>query len=190
MTAIVVNHLGDRFPRRDEVGIAVLYFSYSMRGEQTKEKLLAGLLRQLVKREHCYSETVQSLYEQCKSAGRRPLLNDMVVLLDYVAGTFSQVFVVVDALDECEGTEWSPLVRELRGLQTMFPALRLMFTFRPHVVVLEKMANATTINIRAHPSDLEHYVVMQLSRLSKHVTETANLRRDVIQGIVKAADGM
>jgi Cdc6-like AAA superfamily ATPase len=190
MSSIVVNHLGERFPRRDGVGIAVLYCSYSMRGEQAKEKLLAGLLRQLLQRKHCCSETVQSLYEQCKSAGRRPSLDEMVVLLKHVASSFSQAFVVVDALDECEGTEWSPLVRELRRLQTLFPALRLMFTFRPHVIVLEEMAEAATLNIRAHRSDIEHYVATHLSRLSQHVTEAANLRRDVIQGIVAAADGM
>ncbi len=47
MSAIVVNHLEERFPCRDGVGIAVLYCSYSTQEEQTTEKLLAGLHRLL-----------------------------------------------------------------------------------------------------------------------------------------------
>ncbi len=190
MSAIVVNWLGERFPRRDEVGIAVLYCSYTMQEEQTKEKLVAGLLRQLVKREQFESEKVHSIYENCKSAGRRPKLTELAALLQHVAGAFSKAFVIVDALDECVGMEWSPLVSELRGLQALCPALRLMLTFRPHVTIADEMAEAAILNIRANPSDMEHYVAMQLWRLSKHVTETTELRREVVTGIVDAADGM
>jgi hypothetical protein len=65
-----------------------------------------------------------------------------------------------------------------------------MLTFRPHVTITEEIAEAAILNIRADPSDLEHYVTMQLWRLSKHVTETAELRQKVVKGIVDAADGM
>jgi hypothetical protein len=190
MSAIEVNYLEKKFPRRDEVGIAVLFCSYSMQEEQTKEKLLAGLLRQLVKRTHWGSEKLQTFHEQYKNAGKRPSFNDMVILFHHVAGTLSNLFVVVDALDECEGTNWSPLISELRRLQSLVPVLRLMITFRPHIAVAEELADAATLNIRADRGDLEHYVKMQLPRLSKHVTETANLREEVIKGIVDASDGM
>ncbi len=173
MSAIAVNWLGERFPRRNEVGIAVLYCSYSMQEEQTKEKLVAGLLRQLLKREQFETKKVHSIYEECKSARRRPNLKELATLLQHVAGGFSKAFVIVDALDECVGMEWSPLVSELRGLQAQCPALRLMITFRPHVTIAEKMPEAAILNIRADPNDLGHYVTMQLRRLSKHVTYTA-----------------
>jgi hypothetical protein len=190
MSAIAVNWLGERFPRRDEVGIAILYCSYSMQEEQTKEKLVAALIRQLVKREQFESEKVHSIYEECKSAKRRPNLKELASMLQHVAGSFCKAFVIVDALDECVGMEWSPLVSELQGLQALCPALRLMLTFRPHVTIAEEMSEAAILNIRADPSDLEHYVLMQVWRLSKHVTETAELRQQVVKGIVDAADGM
>jgi hypothetical protein len=190
MSAIAMNWLGERFPRRDEVGIAVLYCSYSMQEEQSREKLVAALLRQLVKREQLESEKVHSIYEECKSAKRRPNLKELASMLQHVAGSFSKAFVIVDALDECVGMEWSPLASELRGLQALCPALRLMLTFRPHVTIAEKMGEATTLHILADPNDLKHYVTMQLWRLSKHVTETAELRQEVVKGIVDAADGM
>jgi Cdc6-like AAA superfamily ATPase len=190
MTAIVVNSLLDRFSKVDDVGVVVFYCSYSMREEQTKEKLLAGLLRQLVKPKHSESDRVQALYELCKNAKRRPSFSELSGLLQHVAGTYSKMFIVIDALDECESKDWSPLITELRRLQTQLPALRLMVTFRQHVKITEEFTDAVTFEIRAHSWDLEHYIKGHMPRLSKHVEETAGLREEVIEAIVKAADGM
>ncbi len=190
MSAIAVDWLSQRFPRREEVGIAVLYCSYSMQNEQTKEKLLARLLRQLINHGHCESEKLRTLYEELTAAKRRPSLDVMAGLFRHVAGTFSRVFVVIDALDECKGLDWTPVVAGLRRLQTLIPALRLLMTFRPHVTFGEEMAEAATLSIRADSWDLKQYVAMGLSQLSKHVRENDYLRREVIKAIVDTADGM
>jgi Cdc6-like AAA superfamily ATPase len=190
MSALVVNHLRETPPRYEDTGVAVLYCSYSMREEQTKEKLLAGLLRQLINHQHAEWEKIQAFYGRCKSAGRRPSFSELSGLLQRVAGTYSRVFIVLDALDECEDTERLPLLSELRRLQPLLPSLKLMFTFRPHVDVTDTFTAAVTCEIRADFWDLEHYISEQLPRLSSHVKQTAGLRDEVIQGIIKAADGM
>ncbi len=190
MAAIVVNHLRVAYSSREDIGVAVLYCSYSMRAEQTKEKLLAALLRQLVKPEHSASEKLETLFEQCEKAKRRPTFSELTGLLQYVAGTYSEVFVVVDALDECDAKEWCPIISELRHMQSLLPALKLLITFRPHVTITEDFTEAATMEICADSWDLEHYVNEQIPNLSKHVEENVSLREEVIQGIVKAADGM
>jgi hypothetical protein len=190
MTAIVVNYLREAFMRREDIGIAVLYCIYSIREEQTKEELLAGILRQLIKHRHCDSGRVITLYEHRKDAGRRPSFSQQSKLLQCVAATYSTVFVVADAEDECEGIEWSPLMSELGHLQSCFPALRLMVTFRPHVTVTEKSTCATSFEIRADSWDLRHYISGRMSRLSKHVEDDASLRKMVLHEITIAADGM
>ncbi len=126
MTAIVVDRLRQMFSGRADIGIAVLYCSYSTREQQTKKKLLAGLLRQLVKLTHFESEDVQALYGQCKDAGRKLSSSDLYTLVQPVASTSSPIFIVIDALDECESENWSPLLSELRSLRTLLPAIRLM----------------------------------------------------------------
>ncbi len=104
LTAIVVNDLRERFWCRDDVGVAVAYCSYSMREEQTKETLLAGLLRQLVKHKHSELEHVQALYKNCKNVGRRPSFSELSRLLRNVARSYSTTFIVLNALDECDDT--------------------------------------------------------------------------------------
>jgi hypothetical protein len=190
MAATVVNHLRVTFSSHDDIGVAVFYCRYTTGPEQTKEKMLAALLRQLVRREHSVSEKLQTLLDQCKKASRRPTFAELTGLLQHVAGTYSKVFLVVDALDECDVTEWSPLISELRHMQRLLPALRLLTTFRPHVTVTQDFTEAVTLPIRADTWDLEHYVNERVPHLSKHVGENLSLREEVIQGIVKAADGM
>jgi hypothetical protein len=65
-----------------------------------------------------------------------------------------------------------------------------MFTFRPHVTLRDDFTGAVTLMIRANNWDLKHYVAEHMSRLSKHVRDTAGLKEEVIKGIVTAAKGM
>ncbi len=67
MAALVVNHLRETLLRHEFISVAVLYCSYSVRDEQTKEKLLAGLLRQLIKHHHSGSTEVEAFYQQSQT---------------------------------------------------------------------------------------------------------------------------
>jgi Cdc6-like AAA superfamily ATPase len=190
MTAIAVNYLRERFANSDDVGVAVVYCSYSIREEQTEEKLLAALLRQLVKPKHSESERFRTLYETCKRAERGPVFSELSSLLGEVTATYSTVYIVVDALDECEGTMWSTFLTEIQRVQALIPILKLMTTFRPHVAVAKELPETKRIEIRADSRDLERYVTEHISRLSKSIHETEGLQKEVVDGIVIAADGM
>jgi hypothetical protein len=161
-----------------------------MQKEQVREKLLIGLLRQLVKQQHCASEKVQSLHSICRQARRSPTFDELSSLLQHIAGTHSRVLIVIDALDECPSAECLALISEIRRLQKLLPTIRVMATFRPHVNLNDDLANADKLEICASDSDLEHYFYCNISRLSQRVGETQSLRKAVVQGIIKAADGM
>jgi hypothetical protein len=105
MTAIVVHSLHQWFSGSD-VGIAALYCNYKMREEQNARLFIAGLLQQLVKQEHGQSQQMQTLVEQRKTVDRRPSFNELTDLLRFVATKLRIVFIVVDALDECQSDEW------------------------------------------------------------------------------------
>ncbi len=189
MTAIVVHHLRSRLLGHD-IGIAVLYCSYRMRDEQKKEKLMGALLRQLVTPKHSALEVLQALVEQCKAEGRRPTFDELSKLIQHVFNAYTKVYVIIDALDECASVEWSPLMAELQRLQAMLPAVRLMVTFRPQIDVKNNFLAVSKLEIRADDGDLERYIDNNIMHLSKYVVENPTLKKDVIQGIIKAADGM
>jgi hypothetical protein len=161
-----------------------------MREEQNATTFLAGLLRQLVKKEHTQSQRVQALVEQCSKAGRRPSLDELAGLLEFVAETFTTVFLVIDALDECQSAEWPQLISQLRNLQARVPVIRLMVTTRPQLAFGAEFEDAAKVEICAHDADLGHYINSQMPRLSKHVLQTPGLQDKVVSGIIHAANGM
>ncbi len=186
MTAIVVNSLREN---GSDIGVAVLYCSYMQQG-QAQEKLLAGLLQQLVSPQHCRLEKVEALWSACKKVGRPPILDELSSLLQNIAATYSRVHIVVDALDECPPAECLALLSEIRRLQELLPRIRFLATFRPHLSLDDDFATADKLKIRANASDLEPYLNCNILQLSPRVEEIPTLKIATVQGIIKAADGM
>jgi hypothetical protein len=105
LTSIVINDLSTRFPANQNVGIAYLYCNFRRRDEQSAENLLASLLKQLTQERSSLPESVKALYDHHKDKRTRPLFDEISRTLQSVAAMSSQVFIVVDALDECQASD-------------------------------------------------------------------------------------
>jgi Cdc6-like AAA superfamily ATPase len=189
MMALVVSYLRAKFPN-SVAGVAVLYCSYKMREEQNVQNLLAGLLRQLAKKEHILSRYAKGLTEQWQQQKRLPSFTEVTGLLRNVMGTYTTTFIVIDAPDECESVTCSKLLDELLDLQRQLPSIRLLVTCRPQPLIENIFEDATKLEIRASEADLESFLDAELPRLSKHVERDSKLKEAVIEEIIKAADGM
>ncbi len=189
MTAIVIDALHRRF-REPDVGIAVVYCNYKMQEEQNARTFLADLVKQLAKQKHTQSRRVKALVEVCARAKRKPSLIELADLLRRVTKKYTDVFIAVDALDECQSAEWPQLISTLQQLQARVPAVRVMVTARPQLMLGTEFRDAVRTDICAHAVDLRQYIDSQVSRLSKHVVRTAGIKEVVTQGIIQAANGM
>jgi hypothetical protein len=187
MTAIVVNHLREMY---QNIGTAVLYCSYNMDQLQTRVKLLGGLVRQLVSQKHTELEALQELYEACKKSGRPPTFAELSCCFEQIIGLYSQVFILIDAVDECGNAEAHALISEIQLLQARRPSAQLMLTFRPHVRIGGCFTRAREIEIRAGDGDLGHYLNCNMLRLSKRVHDTPALKEVAVSRIIRAAHGM
>ncbi|KAL2355080.1 hypothetical protein BJ546DRAFT_842277, partial [Cryomyces antarcticus] len=98
MASIVIDHLLSTVPNTD-VGVAYSCCAYK---EQHKAKdLVAALLRQLVRQLPALPEAVKDLYMRHHQRKTLPRRHEFAEVLRYVASGFSQVFLIIDALDEC-----------------------------------------------------------------------------------------
>jgi hypothetical protein len=190
MTAIVVNFLRAKHMGGNNIGISVLYCSYPLRQEQTKEKLMASLLRQLLTHEQSKSEEMVTLNRQCLAEGRRPSFSELSSLLEHVLEAKSKVFILIDALDECSSSEWPALTAEMQRLQALVPSVRLLLTYRPQIIFEGDFLDSDELHIRASDHDMERYIRNHISQLSKHVRDQPGLKETVVQSIIQAADGM
>jgi hypothetical protein len=132
LTSIVVEDLTTRFRNDKSVGIACLYFNFRRQHEQKLEDQIASLLKQLLQRLSSVPDNVKFIYNQHKDKQTRPSLDEILKTLESIITTYSRVYIVVDALDECQlsGGCRPKFLSSVLGLQARTGA-RLFVTSRP-----------------------------------------------------------
>jgi hypothetical protein len=105
LTSIVVNDLSTRFPKDAAVGLGYVYCNFRRQDEQTVENLLAALLKQLAKRIVSLLDSVKVLYEHHMDKQKRPSRDEVSRSIQLIVDSYARVFVVIDALDECQALD-------------------------------------------------------------------------------------
>jgi Cdc6-like AAA superfamily ATPase len=195
MASIVVEHLWKTFPEKafpDHItGIAVLYCSYKGGEEQRDVNLLSALLKQLVQGQQLIPEPVKNLYDLHKRRQSRPSLDEISKSLLAIFKSYSEVFIINDALDECrddDGTR-TKLLSRIRNLQT-HSNVKLMATSRLITKIEQEFKKDIRLDVRASNEDVERYLDSQMSQLPSCVLERPSLQQRIKTDIIKAADGM
>ncbi|RYP92526.1 hypothetical protein DL770_001392 [Monosporascus sp. CRB-9-2] len=119
LSCTVVDDLRKRFHDDATIGIAYVYCNFRRHDEQKAEDLLSSLLKQLSQGRPSLPETVKALYDSHLKGKTRPSLGEISGSLQSVGAMYSRVFVVIDALDECQAVEdcRKTFLSEIFGLQ-------------------------------------------------------------------------
>ena len=154
--------------------VAYLYFEYSERKSYTPKHLLGGILCQIVEGDKRLQKLVHQRRRMCLEA---PTLGDLQDLLYEVVDASREVYLVIDALDECP-----PELRcELFKLLPEHPGLRILVTSR-YLNELGSMTQGfTTTIIRADKQDLDIFIDERLSQFPLLRTLDAKTAREIIQ---------
>ena len=190
VAAIAIDHLS-RTIQNDTNGVAYMYCNYQSRADQNTTILLAAILRQLVQAQRSIPESVLRLHEHHSSRGTRPSLDEIFGTLQSVLRNFSNVYLVIDALDECldqDGTRTRLLAR-VRDLQKE-ANLNLMVTSRFIPELEEEFEHVRRLEVRANHEDVKRFVTDQICELPKCIGRDTELQSLVEGKIVEAADGM
>ncbi|KAK1140225.1 hypothetical protein N8T08_010522 [Aspergillus melleus] len=191
-TSLVVRHLEDRFGHDPGIGITYLYVNYHRREEQEPVSLLASLLKQLIQGQTTVPECVK-VYNRHHSRRSRPSLTELMDAYPLVARLYSRIFVLIDALDECECSHGSRrlFLSSVFKLQSATP-LNLFATSRhiPEIQTGFERHGSKVLEIRATDSDIQRYVVGRLPQLPTFVLSNHGLQSEVVAQIRNAVDGM
>jgi hypothetical protein len=184
---MVVSHLGARFENQN-IGVACAYLSYKEAENQTPVKVLAGLWRQLILGRDIGPAKI--LYQRHQERGTTPTLEEASNLLCDAIAEFSEVYIIIDGMDEYLDTHQQLL---LDYIAIMGPTANVMITSRPHIAPNSTLLNLDTLEIRANGEDIRRYVDAQIhmsSFLKKHVKNQPDLAEEIRSTIVGTADGM
>ncbi|KAK3935766.1 hypothetical protein QBC46DRAFT_461901 [Diplogelasinospora grovesii] len=200
LTSVVINDLRSRFQNDSDVGIAYIYFNFRRHGEQNAKDLLACLLKQLAQGRSVLPESIQDLHGSYSGTGQqdRPSFDEISRALQSVAALNSKVFIVVDALDECQATDGCRprFLSEIFNLQDKCGA-SLFTTSRSIPEITEKFAGSPSVEIRASDDDLRVYLDRNMAQLPvfdgrriPKLQDQEKLKAEIKSGIIEAVDGM
>ena len=149
-------------------------------------------MQQLVQREFVISDDIISLYRHHSKKQTRPTLDELSKLLQLEVRRLSNVFIAIDALDECLESNHTreSFLAEIRKLQ---PTIHLLITSR-HVSTIEReFEKAARVEIRASDEDVRRYLEGRIEsegRLVRLVKADPTLQATIVNTIVENAKGM
>ena len=100
--------------------------------------------------------------------------------------TTSNIFVMFDALDECEKQHFGQIIQLIQNLNNS--GIRVYATARPHCAVLLDI-QTEPLQIEAHVEDVKRYIAQELERRKTDVPEP-DFRKEIVNEIAPGVDGM
>ncbi|KAJ7235793.1 ankyrin repeat-containing domain protein [Mycena rebaudengoi] len=189
LASMVVDHLGTQF-RGKNIGVACIYLNHKEVDSQPPSRLLAGLWRQLVLGRDIGS--IVDKFKQHREKGTAPSLEEVVTVLSSSLKEFSQVFIIVDAMDEYPKFQRNILLQQLAAMGSN---VNIMITSRPNISLESfSLPNLDILDIHAVEDNLRKYVDAQIDsspRLSMHVQRQPALQEEIHSKInIQTVDGM
>lgn len=197
LTAIVVDSLHSKYQFEDNIGIAYIYFDYGESHIQNAENMIASILRQLVEQQSSLHDVVEALQRKAASGNRGFDHEEVLHALNAVVSSFTRVFIVVDALDECmvaDGNQPSSanrvrFLKEIFALQRNYGA-NLLATSRSIDEITSEFKDATVMEICASHDDVRRYLEGNKYTVPKFIKQDEILWKKITMSISEAADGM
>ncbi|KAL9614038.1 MAG: hypothetical protein Q9167_001453 [Letrouitia subvulpina] len=156
---------------------------------QTAEKLVSRLLQQLLQQIGVIPKNVEAVYEDHVKTETRLGREESLAILRSVAASFAQVFIVIDALDECEPAILNGFIRPL----TKSPDIRIMVTSRDLPHIEHYFSSSRRLEIRANEADIRSYVKDRINEeveLAGFVNEDDSLHEEILGTLVQRSCGM
>ena len=183
ISSLVIDNLCDE-PCKEEIAITMFYSDFRDQQEQTTTNIIGAILKQLLVRGEVL-EHVQSAFQKAKRevGGRGLRLPDMVQMLKQAVVILPQVFICIDALDECPPTHLLELLRSIQDILGGSPRTRVFLTGRPQVEaeITRYFITKFTIPVIPKTHDIQAYLENKLEMDPEPVAMSNDLRADILR---------
>ncbi|KAF7574509.1 vegetative incompatibility protein HET-E-1 [Pyrenophora tritici-repentis] len=197
LSSTIIEHLLQYCHGNISMVTTYFYFDFNDIQKQDPELMLRSLLCQLVQRSITIPKGVDALFSSCENGQRWPSVNALLEVTQQAAREFTQVYVVVDALDEC--IQRSELMDMLETIASWrLDNLHLLMTSRKERDIekyLEgyvKEEDAVCLQRDVVDQDIQRYVQQRL-RDDKSLAKwnrDATVRQEIEAALMFGARGM
>lgn len=136
--------------------LAYWYFQFNDEATQNVCNMIRSFIRQLSSSP--LPDAIRLLWNEHKRRSSDPEMRELAVVLDEIIGGLGEVFIVIDALDECSQTADRPERKKLLGylhdlLGKHCNNLHLLVTSRPEHDIESELSSYPAINIETSTDD-------------------------------------
>ena len=192
ISSLVIDSLYDR-AAEENIAVAGLYCDFLSQQEQTVTNIMGAVLKQIVRREGIPDYLREAFEKGQKEHGGRGLrLAELMGMLKTAIASLLQVFICLDALDECPPKYLPELLESLRDILRESPRTKIFLTGRPHAGedVKRYFSKAVVIPINPKPDDIRNYVEMRLDRDPEPEAMNKDLRAHIVRVILEKISDM
>ena len=192
-SSLVIDALCDQAKKEDNIAVACLYYDFLAQQDQTITNMMGAILKQLIGGGDIPENLREAFQEGKKEIGGRGLrLADLMRMLGIAISSLRQVFICIDALDECLPKNLPELLESLRDIVRESPRTRIFLTGRSHVkeAIQRYFAKAAMLPVSPNTEDIKNYLEMRLNRDDDREAMDNNLRADIVSSILENMSDM
>ncbi|KAF5682111.1 ankyrin protein [Fusarium denticulatum] len=195
LASTVIDHIESASKDDLSIGLAYIYCNFQRYDLQNPDELLLILLKQLVAKLPSLPVDINNLYASHKEREKRPERQDIFNALQNVVAQHSQVYLIVDALDEygpsgSSRESFLSLLRELQRRHKINVLMTSRFDMRIITDINKIFGNVIRLEILGSTEDIARYVEHNLNILPSAIKGNRNLKDDIIKKISESAKGM
>ncbi|KAF6232153.1 hypothetical protein HO173_009536 [Letharia columbiana] len=190
LRSIVVDYL-EQEHRREKTGVAYVFCMHNG-ANQTASNYLGSSLRQLARQNAAILEDIKSCHRHHTRYETRPSLDEFAKLLRLQVEKFDEVFIVIDALDECPEHDQ---VRKsfLAEVRALLPKVSLMVTSRDVPSIENMFKHDIRLEIRARDQDIRGFIKSQMEQrdgLVELLEGHSDVQSTIIATVLEKTNGM
>lgn len=187
ISAIVADHLETEFPSWANIGLAYLYCNYGQQ-QQQKADLLLNILKQIVQGQPVPTDA-KELYQRHVIKQTCPSF-DIEKVLQPAMQLYSRVFIIVDALDECDLSHegCKRFLSELFNFQAK-AEVKIFATSRFIPDIIREFEWSVSLEIRASEEDMQRYLEGHMSQLPLCVSAAMTYKKKSQPGLLTQLTG-
>ncbi|KAJ7496262.1 hypothetical protein B0H11DRAFT_858116 [Mycena galericulata] len=189
LSSTVIEEITTTCPKRSTVA----FFYFDFRNErQHLDIMLRSLIWQLSGRSPSPYSALHRLYETLGKGTIQPQHVHLQKVLEHLLSEFDRTYIVIDGLDECNKTDWQPLVQFIHSLcHPAKNAPHLLFTSQPLEVFKKSFKDVTFIELgsKVSTSDIRSYICSEIPKIGNWASDD-NYVNDVTEQIVQKSSGM
>jgi hypothetical protein len=190
LSSSIIEDLSRRSQAQKSTAIAYYYFDFNDEGKRGVDSLIRALLAQLLTQ--CPNDA-SCLTSLDAASSRSPRIDTLSRALQAFIRTFKEIYIVIDALDECsEVEELMRFIEEICGWD--LAQLHLLATSRQLPQIEETIMGCATDHIYLHESktraDIAMFIDQRLKTDRKFQKWPEDIREEIQIALSTGAGGM